>query len=59
MVDDVVSPWDAAAFAPIIVEAGGVLTDWAGIDTPFGNGAIATNALLAREVRGALGVAPP
>ena len=26
MVDDIVSPWDAAAFAPILEEAGGVLT---------------------------------
>jgi len=57
MVDGVVSPWDVAAFAPIIAEAGGVLTDWNGAHTPFGSGALATNARLSREVRSALGVA--
>ena len=56
MADDIVSPWDVAAFAPIITEAGGVLTDWNGADTPFGVGALATNARLSRDVRGALGV---
>lgn len=56
MVDNIVSPWDVAAFAPIITEAGGLLTDWTGVRTPFGGGAIATNAALAREVRNALGV---
>ena len=56
MVDDVVSPWDAAAFSPIIAEAGGVLTDWHGDVTPFGNGIVATNAAMARSVRLALGV---
>jgi len=56
MVDDVVSPWDAAAFSPIITEAGGVLTDWGGVATPFGNGVIATNAAMSRTVRVALGV---
>jgi histidinol phosphatase-like enzyme (inositol monophosphatase family) len=55
MVDDIVSPWDAAAFAPIIAEAGGELTDWDGVTTPFGNGVIATNAALSGTVRGALG----
>jgi histidinol phosphatase-like enzyme (inositol monophosphatase family) len=56
MVDDVVSPWDAAAFSPIIAEAGGVLTDWRGKSTPFGDGIVATNAALSRTVRVALGV---
>lgn len=56
MVDDIISPWDAAAFAPIITEAGGVLTDWKGRDTPFGGDAIATNAALATEVRTTLGI---
>lgn len=55
MVDDIVSPWDAAAFAPIIAEAGGVLTDWRGVQTPFGSGVIATNRALASEVRSLLG----
>ena len=51
MVDDVVSPWDAAAFAPILAEAGGRLTEWTGAVTPFGGDLIATNAVLASEVR--------
>lgn len=55
MVDAVVSPWDIAAFVPIIGEAGGVLTDWNGASTGFGGSAIATNAALARDVRLILG----
>ena len=54
MVDDIVSPWDAAAFAPIIVEAGGLLTDWKGTATAFGGDLIATNSALGAEVRGIL-----
>ena len=51
MADDVLSPWDAAALFPIIREAGGVFTDWAGRPTAFGSNAIATNSALAEEVR--------
>ena len=51
MVDDVVSDWDAAALLPIIVEAGGVFTDWRGRATSFGGDAIATNANLAAVTR--------
>ena len=54
MVDPVLSPWDAAAVLPIVVEAGGVFTDWAGQPWAFGGSAIATNAALAAEVRGEL-----
>ncbi len=54
MVDDRMSPWDAAALQPIIVEAGGVFTDWRGVATAFGGDAIATNAALSAEVRGVL-----
>jgi histidinol phosphatase-like enzyme (inositol monophosphatase family) len=56
MVDDVVSPWDAAALQPIVTEAGGVFTDWTGAGTAFGGDAVATNAALAEEIRSALGV---
>jgi histidinol phosphatase-like enzyme (inositol monophosphatase family) len=56
MVDATISPWDVAAFAPIIAEAGGVLTDWEGTPTAFGGGALATNAGVAAVVRRALGV---
>jgi histidinol-phosphatase len=51
MLDDVVSPWDAAALYPIITEAGGSFTDWRGRATAFGGDIIATNAALARPVR--------
>ena len=57
MTDPVLSLWDAAALQPVIGEAGGVFTDWRGRATAFsGAGVIATNALLAAEIRSALGV---
>jgi histidinol-phosphatase len=54
MMDDLMNPWDAAAVQPIIEEAGGVFTNWHGLPTAFAGSAIATNALLAQEVRAAL-----
>ena len=51
MVDDRMSPWDAAALQPIVTEAGGVFTSWEGEETAFGGDAIATNAELAEEIR--------
>lgn len=51
MVDPVASPWDTAALAPLITEAGGVFTDWNGAPTAFGGSAIATNAALAATAR--------
>jgi histidinol-phosphatase len=56
MVDDIVAPWDAAPLVPIIQEAGGVFTDWNGQVTHTGQGVVATNALLATEIRGVLHV---
>ncbi|MBZ4409498.1 histidinol-phosphatase [Myxococcus sp. XM-1-1-1] len=55
MVDELLSPWDAAALQPIIEEAGGVFTDWTGKRTAFGGNGIATNAALARLSRERLG----
>lgn len=55
MVDEFLSPWDAAALQPIIEEAGGVFTDWTGARTSFGGNGIATNAALASQVRELLG----
>ncbi len=55
MIDEELSPWDAAALQPIIEEAGGVFTDWTGTRTSFGGNAIATNAALADQVRELLG----
>ena len=52
--DPVLSPWDAAALQPIIVESGGVFTDWSGRMTAFGGSAIATNRALAAETRALL-----
>lgn len=51
MVDEVVSDWDVAALLPIVVEAGGMFTDWRGRPTAFGGDAIATNANLAQATR--------
>ena len=51
MADEILSDWDAAALLPIIVEAGGVFTDWRGRATAFGGSAIATNANLAGATR--------
>jgi histidinol-phosphatase len=56
MTDGRLSIWDAACFLPIIEEAGGVFTDWAGRRTVLGRGAIATNRRLATELRSALSV---
>lgn len=54
MCDPVLSPWDAAALQPIIVEAGGTFEDWSGRPTAFGGSAIATNRLLAGDARSLL-----
>jgi histidinol phosphatase-like enzyme (inositol monophosphatase family) len=55
MVDDRLSLWDVAALVPVIEEAGGVFTDWGG-RRGMGQDAVATNALLADQIRDALGV---
>lgn len=54
MLDPVLADWDAAALSPIVEEAGGVFTDWAGNCTHRGGSGIATNARVADEVRAAL-----
>ena len=59
MVDNLMSPWDAAALIPVIREAGGEYSDWAGQVTAFGDGAMATNAALAGSVRKRLAVPWP
>lgn len=56
MTDGHLSPWDAAALHVLVEESGGVFTDWHGRASAFGDGAIATNRVLARELRAALGV---
>lgn len=59
MVDHLMSPWDAAALVPVVREAGGAFSDWDGRVTPFGNGAMATNGMLAATLRARLGVPWP
>lgn len=56
MVDDKLSPWDAASLIPIIREAGGVYTDWHGGHDVDGGDGVASNAVLSRALRDALGV---
>ncbi|MEO5510218.1 MAG: histidinol-phosphatase [Longimicrobiales bacterium] len=51
MFDPVVSIWDVAALVPIIEEAGGTITDWAGRDSWKNGNIVATNAGLGREIR--------
>jgi histidinol phosphatase-like enzyme (inositol monophosphatase family) len=51
MLDPVLSIWDAAAIKPIVEEAGGVVTDWDGIEDYRKGTLVATNAALAREIR--------
>lgn len=50
MLDAVMSPWDCAALVPVLQEAGGSFTDWQGITTIYGSGAISTNGRLYDEV---------
>ena len=50
MVDPVMRVWDAAPMQPIIEEAGGVFTDWAGEATIFHGEGLATNRKLLAEV---------
>lgn len=45
-VDPLANPWDLAALVPILAEAGGRLTDLAGIDGHAGGNGLATNGLL-------------
>jgi histidinol-phosphatase len=59
MVDNLMSPWDAAALVPVVREAGGEFSDWTGRVTAFGSGSIATNNSLASMIRARLGVPWP
>ncbi len=56
MVDNLMSPWDAAALVPVVREAGGEFSDWRGRVTPFGDGAVATNGVMAAALRARLGI---
>lgn len=51
MVDPRMNPWDCAAIIPVIQEAGGWCSSWAGEVTIHGNDLFACNAALAPQVR--------
>jgi len=40
------NPWDVAAVLPIIVEAGGQLSDWTGQSSIYSGNGVATNGLV-------------
>lgn len=50
MIDPVLNVWDAAAVQPIVEEAGGSFTDWAGRPTIQAGEAVATNGAVREEV---------
>lgn len=50
MFDPIMNAWDCAPFLPILREAGGTFTDWAGRPTIYGNNAFGTNGHLFNEV---------
>lgn len=50
MLDPEMSVWDCAALLPILQEAGGTFTDWAGRATIRGGNAISTNGRLFSQV---------
>ena len=54
MLDPVMKIWDIAALVPVVVEAGGTLTDWQGSPTHKGSEALATNGKLLGPVVGVL-----
>ncbi len=49
MVDPRMHVWDCAALQPVLEEAGGTFTDWAGTPTIYGAEGIATNGLVLEE----------
>jgi fructose-1,6-bisphosphatase/inositol monophosphatase family enzyme len=50
MLDPVMNVWDCAPLLPIVEEAGGTFTDWAGRRTIRGGNALSTNRALFSEV---------
>jgi histidinol phosphatase-like enzyme (inositol monophosphatase family) len=50
MLDAAMNPWDCAPLLPILTEAGGRFTSWAGEPTIYGPDAVGTNAALNAEV---------
>jgi histidinol-phosphatase len=50
MLDPILNIWDCAALQPILEEAGGTFTDWAGVATHTGGNGISTNTHLFQTV---------
>lgn len=55
MLDPMMNPWDCAPLLPILQEAGGTFTTWAGEPTIWGKDAVSTNGALQKEVLAILG----
>lgn len=55
MLDPIANPWDCAALLPVVVEAGGTLTDWHGTPTIHGGEAIGSNGLVFDELLALVG----
>ena len=53
-IDAKLSPWDLAAFVPIVEEAGGRITDWRGERTIHSGNVVISNGLLHDEALRAL-----
>ena len=58
MIDPSLSIWDAAAVAPIITEAGGLISDLDGKPSYSNGSLVATNAPLGHDIRALLRAAP-
>jgi histidinol-phosphatase len=50
MLDPILADWDCAALLPILEEAGGTFTDWAGTRTIRGKSGISTNGKVTAEL---------
>ncbi|MEZ6075705.1 MAG: hypothetical protein R3C56_08510 [Pirellulaceae bacterium] len=46
MVDPIANPWDLAAVQPVIEEAGGQLSSWAGQPSVFGGDGVGSNGIV-------------
>jgi histidinol phosphatase-like enzyme (inositol monophosphatase family) len=55
MVDPTANPWDLAAVAPVVEEAGGRFTDWTGQPTVFGGDGVGSNGLVHEQALNVLG----
>ncbi len=50
VVEPAVHPWDVAATIPIMKEAGGLFTDWSGVETSYSGNGVASNGLMHEQV---------